>query len=197
MPGEKKFERIIIHCSDSEFGTAVMIAEWHKERGWKTIGYHEVIQNGYPTKSWFDHRKKIPYLVGAVEIGRPIDDDELFEESEMGAHVSGHNTGSYGICIIGGVDFSNEVMNAALDVVRYRLIQFGLKPSKDTVLGHCELDPMKSCPNIYMPAFRDHLIQGTYYGQIKPAEPGDESKPKENIEAPKNFLARIMERIFK
>jgi len=175
VPEEKKrFERIVVHCSDSEFATALMIADWHRKKKWKTIGYHAVVQNGYPTASWWNSKQKIPYLEGAVEIGRPIDNDEWFEPKEQGAHVYGHNPGSFGVCMVGNNQFSNIVLNKTLDVVRFHLKQFKLAPSKETVKGHCELDSDKTCPNINMDVFRDHLIDGTDYGQ-QPQKP--ESSP--------------------
>lgn len=160
-----KFERIVVHCSDSPFGTSLMIAEWHKARKWKTIGYHAVVQNGYPTASWWDTKKKIPFLEGAVEVGRPIDNDEFFEDFEMGAHVRGHNVGSFGICMIGEKEFTDKVLNVTLDVVSFYLKQFKLTASSDTVKGHYELDVAKTCPNINMDIFREHLVNGTYYGE--------------------------------
>ena len=42
----REIKKIIIHCSDSEFGDAALIDKWHKERGWTGIGYHYVILNG-------------------------------------------------------------------------------------------------------------------------------------------------------
>jgi len=167
MPQEDKklFERIVIHCSYSEWGCNMIIQQWHKERGFRTTGYHEVVTNGYPTASWWNNGHKVDHLVGSVEIGREINDDRYFDISEMGAHVGGHNTGSYGICMIGSKSFSNEVLNKTLDVVKFRLNQFNLKPSEDTVKGHYELDSAKTCPNIDMNVFRNHLINKTYYGQ--------------------------------
>ena len=99
MANKSRFERIFLHCSDSEWGTAHIIDNWHKERKipFKEIGYHEVVQNGYPTADWYNKKIKISYLEGAVEIGRAINSDEWFEKSEMGAHVKGFNTNSYGI----------------------------------------------------------------------------------------------------
>lgn len=161
-PNKTRFERIFLHCSDSEWGTAHIIDSWHKDRGWKEIGYGEVIQNGYPTVSWYNSKTKIPYLEGAAEIGRSIDNDEWFDPGEMGAHVKGYNLGSYGICIIGKHHFTNKVLNAALTCVKYRLAQFNLKP--ENVLGHYEKDKNKSCPRINMDLFRKNLREGKFYG---------------------------------
>ena len=54
------------------------IRRWHvQQRGWRDIGYHWVIDRD-----------------GGVAPGRP--------ETEIGAHVEGHNAGTIGICLLGG-----------------------------------------------------------------------------------------------
>ncbi len=72
---------IIIHCSATPEGknfTAADIDRWHRAQGWACIGYHFVIR-----------------IDGTVEPGRAID--------KAGAHCSGHNANSLGICYIGGL----------------------------------------------------------------------------------------------
>ena len=72
---------LIIHCSATAEGrdfTAADIDRWHRAQGWACIGYHFVIR-----------------IDGTVEPGRPID--------KAGAHCSGHNAYSLGICYIGGL----------------------------------------------------------------------------------------------
>lgn len=59
------------------------ITEWHKARGFSTIGYHVVIRRH-----------------GEIEYGRPFD--------VRGAHVKGYNSYSIGVCVIGGVDSNME-----------------------------------------------------------------------------------------
>ncbi len=76
----RKIDLIIIHCSATPEGkdfSIVDIDTWHKQRGFKEIGYHYVI-----------------YRDGTLHIGRPI--------SKVGAHCLGHNANSIGICYIGG-----------------------------------------------------------------------------------------------
>ncbi|KAA6336270.1 hypothetical protein EZS27_015557 [termite gut metagenome] len=73
---------IVLHCSATKAGQRVTVADidsWHKERGFKKIGYHYVV-----------------YENGEILTGRDI--------SEIGAHVEGHNRESIGICYIGGLD---------------------------------------------------------------------------------------------
>lgn len=73
---------IVLHYSatypDQDIGAAE-IRQMHLARGFNDIGYHYVIRRD-----------------GRVEKGRA---DRI-----VGAHVKGHNTGSLGICCVGGVD---------------------------------------------------------------------------------------------
>ena len=77
--------KIIIHCAATPEGkdyTVDQIRQWHTTpkpngNGWKDIGYHFVI-----------------YRDGSVHPGRPIE--------QIGAHTSGYNANSIGICYIGG-----------------------------------------------------------------------------------------------
>lgn len=78
----RNINEIIIHCSATKEGkhfTVEDIDRWHKERGWKGIGYHYVI-----------------YLDGSIHKGRP--------DEEIGAHTVNHNKNSIGICYIGGLN---------------------------------------------------------------------------------------------
>lgn len=78
---QRKITEIIVHCSATPEGkdfTVADIATWHKQRGFRAIGYHYVV-----------------YRDGSVHLGRP--------EGEIGAHCVGHNAVSIGICYIGGL----------------------------------------------------------------------------------------------
>ena len=77
----RKITEIIVHCSATPEGkdfTVADITRWHRQRGFRTIGYHYVV-----------------YRDGSVHSGRP--------EGEIGAHCNGHNACSIGICYIGGL----------------------------------------------------------------------------------------------
>lgn len=83
----RRIDEIIIHCSDSPEGRndkAEDIRKWHKQRGFSDIGYHYVID-----------------LDGTVEKGRSIE--------QAGAHCTGHNRNSIGICYIGGAYWRDGV----------------------------------------------------------------------------------------
>ena len=78
----RDIDKIIIHCSATPEGRDVKtstIKQWHTAKGWSDIGYHYVIE-----------------LDGSVNMGRDID--------RIGAHTRGENTGSIGICYVGGMD---------------------------------------------------------------------------------------------
>ena len=93
---------LVIHQSDSGFGTATVIDGWHKERfpadaDGKFIGYHRVILNGHRSKrAAYD-----PALDGMIQNGR--------DYRNKGCHVEYHNAHSIGICCIGkgdAIDFA-------------------------------------------------------------------------------------------
>ena len=76
----RPINRIIIHCAATPEGkdyTVEDIDRWHRERGFREIGYHYVI-----------------YRDGSIHSGRDL--------AKIGAHCKGYNTGSIGICYIGG-----------------------------------------------------------------------------------------------
>ena len=125
----RRITKIIIHCSatpaDRDIG-ASEIRQWHMKRGWSDNGYHAVIRRS-----------------GLVEAGRPA--------ARTGAHVRGHNTGSLGICLIGGhgsstpdrfEDHFTEAQRTALIGV---LSGLGLLLPDATVHGHNEF-AAKACP---------------------------------------------------
>ena len=127
----RNITEIVIHCSATPEGREVTVKEidrWHRERGFAKIGYHYVI-----------------HLDGSVSVGR--------KEEEAGAHVSGHNANSIGVCYVGGVDANN--VNAARDtrtpaqkVAMEKLVkELVAKYPKARVLGHRDFPGVaKACP---------------------------------------------------
>lgn len=73
---------IVLHYSatypDQDLGVSDL-RKMHLDRGFSDVGYHYVVKRN-----------------GDIQKGRL--------DSAIGAHVKGHNTGSIGICCIGGVD---------------------------------------------------------------------------------------------
>lgn len=112
-------KEIIIHCSATPNGradTARDIHRWHKEKGWDGIGYHYVI-----------------CVNGKVESGRP--------EYWAGAHASGHNSNSIGVCMI-GTDIFFGTQWKSLERLIAKLMA---ENPKAKVIGHNEVSE-KDCP---------------------------------------------------
>lgn len=124
----RQINKIIIHCADTppsmDIGTAE-IRQWHtdpvpKGRGWKDIGYHYVIRRN-----------------GVIEKGR---DDE-----DIGAHVTGHNTDSIGICMVGGKPMTNFT-KAQWKTLEVLVTDLKVKYPKASVNGHNTFESKKTCP---------------------------------------------------
>jgi hypothetical protein len=147
----REIKRIVIHCSDSLFGDAALIGEWHKARGWSGIGYHYVILNGYPNQEFIRLKRPQFWRDGELQAGRPIE--------QSGAHVRGANHDSIGICLVGKEQFTGEQFATLLKLLSELRVKFpGI-----TVVGHYEAiasgDPPKSCPNIDMEWLRS-IVNG-------------------------------------
>ena len=86
MSVRTKTNRIIIHHADATNCTAEDIHRWHRNNGWAGAGYHYLVRKD-----------------GNVYRLRP--------EKYVGAHASGRNSDSIGICFEG--NFMHEVMGSA------------------------------------------------------------------------------------
>ncbi len=133
--GSKTVDTIFVHCSatrpdwiaDKPLSEKVAeITRWHKQRGWNQIGYHYVIDRD-----------------GAVAKGR--------SDNVPGAHVAGYNTGSIGICLIGGFGsnendpFAKNFTPEQDHVLRGLIDDLKAKTPIKAVRGHNEV-AAKACP---------------------------------------------------
>jgi N-acetyl-anhydromuramyl-L-alanine amidase AmpD len=140
----RPINEIYIHCSASEWGCAVVVDLWHRQLGWKQIGYHYVILNGFP------HSKLnfIKILDGVIEPGT--------DSALPGVHVAGHNQDSIGICLIGDKAFTDLQLISAKGLVSDLRKTWGVDIAN--VKGHYEVPNVKkTCPNIPMDFFRKFL----------------------------------------
>ncbi len=157
----RPISNIIMHCSDSLWGCAREIRQWHLARGFLDIGYHLVILNGRPTFAHEQHLVTIASLDGSIECGRYLDDDSFISDIEVGAHALGYNDSSIGICLIGKTTFTEAQMRNAVYLVRNLVTLYSIPTT--SVLGHCETasgkKEGKTCPNFDMDAFRTRLNQ--------------------------------------
>lgn len=128
--------RIMFHCFDSMFGNAATCAVWHTQRGFRTIGYHYVILNG-----WLDVKVYNYLFDGWIETGRPLDDDDDMDIWEVGAHVKGWNKDSIGIGLVGkSGKFTNYQIKSAKILVEILRKQFG----EISIFQHGDFDDKKS-----------------------------------------------------
>lgn len=137
----RKISKIILHCSatpENRNVTVEDITQWHKERGFTTVGYHYVI-----------------YLDGSVHLGRSVQD--------QGAHCTGQNKYSIGVCYIGGLEKDCKTpkdtrtkaqKEALISLVKSLMKKYEL--SADNVFGHNEF-ANKACPSFDINAFREEL----------------------------------------
>lgn len=124
----RPINKIIIHCSATREGqdvTVDTIRKWHLKRGFSDIGYHYVI-----------------YADGSVHEGRPL--------TKIGAHTTGFNTGSIGICYIGGLDKTTgkpkDTRTDAQKCAMCNLVKelIGRFPTIKEVKGHRDYSPDKN-----------------------------------------------------
>jgi len=135
--------KIILHTSATPDGkdfTVQDIDRWHKERGFKKIGYHYVI-----------------YRNGEVHQGR--------KEEEIGAHCIGYNKTSIGICYIGGMDENNKYPRDTRTVEQkesmYRLVKELMEKYNLTLMDiHCHNEfADKACPCFDVNDFREEYLK--------------------------------------
>jgi len=128
--------KIIFHCFDNTFGNAATCAIWHKQRGFKTIGYHYVILNGWLSSKAYNH-----LFDGWIETGRPLDDDDDMDVWERGAHVKGWNKDSIGVGLVGkSGEFTNKQIETAKILVEILREQF----KEISIYQHGDFDDKKS-----------------------------------------------------
>ena len=137
---------IVVHCSATRpewmAGRSLalkvaVIRKWHTDpkpngRGWSDIGYHYLIDRD-----------------GNEAAGRPI--------YRIGAHVQGHNTGTIGICLIGGHGsaetdaFSDHFTSEQDKTLRALIADLMLNHSGiSKVSGHNQY-AAKACPGFNVP----------------------------------------------
>lgn len=130
MNRRKSTTMIILHCAATPEGKdykASDIKKWHKQRGFEDIGYHYIID-----------------LDGTIEKGR--------DESMQGAHCTGKNAVSIGICYVGGCDKNMKPKDtrtykqkqSLLELVHKLLDKYNIPLSK--VYGHRTFSS-KACPS--------------------------------------------------
>jgi N-acetylmuramoyl-L-alanine amidase len=174
MHGQKVVDTIFVHCSATRpewmggnhlASKVAEIRRWHvRDRGWKDIGYHWIIDRD-----------------GSLAPGRP--------ENQVGSHVKGHNTGSIGICLIGGhgsnaddpfsLNFTPE-QDAAL---RKLIAEIKKRTPISAIRGHNEV-AAKACPGFTV---KKWLVE---------RNPAPKPAPVPAPAAPRHWLVELIMSIF-
>ena len=157
----RNINEVIVHCSATREGrhhTVEEIRSWHKQRGWSDIGYHYVV-----------------YLDGTVHNGRPVE--------KKGAHVSGRNANTIGVCYVGGVDENQKAKDTRTPQQRdglERLLKelVGRFPGVRKITGHNQY-ANKACPCFNAERAYAHIVGSSGAvavddGIIRRGDSGDE-----------------------
>lgn len=119
-----KPKRIILHHAEDSICTVQQIHSWHLGNGWAGIGYHFFVRKD-----------------GTIYRGRP--------ENAIGAHVSGANTNTLGICAEGS--YMTEIMpTAQLNAIKWLIQYLDNKYGQLPIYGHREVGS-SNCPGTNYP----------------------------------------------
>ena len=128
IKSKRNIKEIIVHCTATPEGRPVTIKEitnWHKQRGFSTIGYHYVVM-----------------LDGSVQKGRDV--------NVSGAHCTNHNSISIGVCYVGGCDKNMNAKDTRTDAQKRALLDLlkRLRTMYPTakIYGHRDF-ANKACPS--------------------------------------------------
>ena len=116
---------IVLHHAAAHTCTAQQIDNWHKGNGWSGIGYHFFIRKD-----------------GSIYRGRP--------EWAVGAHASGRNSDTIGVCVEGNYEEEKTMPQAQKDSVKEVLRYLKGKYPKAELKGHRDVGAT-GCPGKYYP----------------------------------------------
>ena len=116
---------IVLHHAAAHTCTAQQIDNWHKGNGWSGIGYHFFIRKD-----------------GSIYRGRP--------EWAVGAHASGRNSDTIGVCVEGNYEEEKTMPQAQKDAVKEVLRYLKGKYPKAELKGHRDVGAT-GCPGKYYP----------------------------------------------
>ena len=123
----RPINEIIVHCTATKEGRDFDVKDvrrWHLQRKFKDIGYHYLV-----------------LLDGTVQEGRPVE--------QPGAHCTGHNANSIGVCYVGGLDADGKPADTRTlkqrYALRFLLSELRHKYPQATIHSHRDF-AAKDCP---------------------------------------------------
>lgn len=139
---KRRIDDIVVHCTASREGqaqTVEQIRQEHLRRGFSDVGYHYIV-----------------YLDGSVHPGRNVD--------VVGAHVSGHNSYSIGVCYVGGLENDPKKKYADLKAKDTRT------DAQKQTLRQLLKDLRRLYPKARISGHRDFSPDINHNGTIEPSE---------------------------
>lgn len=135
-----KPKKIVLHHAEALICTVQQIHSWHLGNGWAGIGYHFFVRKD-----------------GTIYRGRP--------ENAIGAHVSGANTNTLGICAEGS--YMTEIMpTAQLNAIKWLIQYLDNKYGQLPIYGHREVGS-SNCPGTNYPLAELKARKGIVQTEIK------------------------------
>ncbi len=140
LEDRSRWHGIVIHHSESYYGSAAHIDKYHKSKGWDGLGYHFVINNGV-------YKNGYGRPDGFVEVGY------RWRGQKDGAHCrSNGDRGNYwnkhtiGVCLVGDFDKtypSKRQRQSLVKLVRFLQQRYNIPASQ--IKEHREIKPT-DCP---------------------------------------------------
>jgi N-acetyl-anhydromuramyl-L-alanine amidase AmpD len=133
MDKRTKTDIIVIHCTQTPSDMDVdveKVIQWHKNRGFDTIGYHYLIKRD-----------------GTLQVGR--------DEDVVGAHAVQVNGTSIGVALVGGgtvdMGWENNFESIQFETLKSILLKLKDKYNIEKIIGHYQVDDKKKCPSFDVP----------------------------------------------
>ena len=128
-------DTIVIHCTQTPKDMEVdveKVTQWHKDRGFDTIGYHYLIKRD-----------------GTLQVGR--------DEDVVGAHAVAVNGTSIGVALVGGgtadMGWENNFNSEQLDTLKSIILKLKDKHDIEKIIGHYQVEESKKCPSFDVPGW--------------------------------------------
>ena len=128
-------DTVVIHCTQTPPNMDVdvdKVTQWHKERGFDTIGYHYLIKRD-----------------GTLQVGR--------DENVVGAHAVAVNGTSVGIALAGGgtssMGWENNFTPVQFETLKSIILKLKDKYNIEKIIGHYQVDDGKECPSFDVPGW--------------------------------------------
>ena len=135
MAKRETTDTIVIHCTQTPPGMDIdvdKVTQWHKERGFDTIGYHYLIKRD-----------------GTLQVGR--------DEDVVGAHAVQVNGTSIGVALVGGgtinMGWENNFAPIQFETLKSIILKLKNKYNIEKIIGHYEIDDKKKCPSFDVPGW--------------------------------------------